>query len=385
MKIVYVFESLAYKGGAERIVSERMSYLADNGYDVSTITFRQFPNKTPNTYYLSSKVKQIDFQIDDFKQYRYKYPIRLFIKWRYYKLIKNRLQKTIDKIQPNIIIGMSYALANFVCKIRTNSAIIIEAHEARQFTMSRYSQDNEIPWYLRLYYKLYRYNYIHIIEKYADVVVTLTHSDAKQWYKAKRVEVIPNFSGMPITRLSDGSSKRAIAVGRLCWQKGYDRLIEAWILVTKRHPDWQLDIYGEGRLDTELKKLLLEKKTSNIFIHPFTSNISEKYADSSICLLTSRFEGFSLVLLEALQHGVPCIAFDCPYGPSDVIDNEKCGFVIKDGDIQNFADKVCYLIEEPKVKEKFSKKAIQKGASYDKEAIMQQWKNLFSSLNKNNK
>ncbi len=382
MKIVYVFASLALKGGAERIVSDRMNYLADvEKYDISVITCKQFPQDNPNIYPLSNNVKQIDLKVADFKQYKYKYPLRLFIRWKYYQILQKKLQETISKISPDIVVGMSYAQADIVCKLNTKASIIIEAHEARQFTLS-WLYNRNISWAFKTYYKLYRKKYLHTIEKRADVVISLTQGDAKDWHRAKHVEVIPNFSSLSVTRLSNGTTNHAIAIGRLCWQKGYDRLLAIWEQVSNYHPDWYLDIYGEGELESELKNRIQQKKLDNVLIHPFTNNISQKYAESSLCLLTSYFEGFSLVLLEALRHGVPCITFDCPYGPSDLVDNEKCGYVVKNGDIKQFAQKVCYLIEHPKTREIYSRAAIQKGASYNKDIIMKQWLSLFNSLKK---
>ena len=213
---------------------------------------------------------------------------------------------------------------------------------------------------------------LHIIERDADVVVALTKSDAQNWKKAKRVELIPNFSIMPIKKVSDYESKKVIAVGGLEWQKGYDRLIEIWKLVARNHPDWHLEIYGEGELESELKETILKVKLCSISIHPYTNNISMEYATSSICVLTSRYEGFSLLLLEALRHGVPCITFDCPYGPKDLIDNDKCEFVIDNGNINQFAEKLCYHIDHPEIRKNISIAAINKAHFYDVDIIMNQ-------------
>jgi len=185
---------------------------------------------------------------------------------------------------------------------------------------------------------------------------------------------------MTVSRLSDGNSKKVIVVGRYEWQKGYDRLLEIWKLVTRKHPDWQLDIYGEGSLEDELRADIRQAGFTNVSLHPFTPDISQRYAESSLCLLASRFEGFSLVLLEAIRHGVPCVSFDCPYGPSDVIDDGRCGYVVADGDIRQFADRVCYLIEHPEVRESFAAAAIKKAETYNTTTIINQWKTLFSSL-----
>jgi len=380
MRIVYIINSLSYKGGTERIISEKMNYMATHwGYDVSIITCYQFPETMPNSYYLSDKVRQINLCINSHIQYKYGYPKRLWYKRYYSHLLRFKLEEAVNSVNPDILIGLGYTTADVVCQLKCKAAKIIESHEARIYTKRFYLYEkNSI--FQKFYYKLSRRKYLNTIDKKADVVVTLTKGDALNWKKAKRVETIPNFSTMPISKLSDCESKRVIAVGRLEWQKGYDRLIDIWTIVTKKHPDWQLDIFGEGDLELELKKDIKEAKLSNISIHPYTNNISKEYATSSICVLTSRYEGFSLVLLEALRHGVPCVTFDCPYGPKDLVDHEKCGYVIDNGNIGLFAERLCYLINNHEIRKKFSEAAVNKAYSYQVDTIMNQWKLLFESL-----
>lgn len=380
MRIVYFIDSLASKGGAERIISEKMNYLATHyNYDVSVITWYQFPEAMPNSYYLSDKVRQINLCFPSHLQYNYNYPIRLWIKWKYNHRLKQKLEETVNSINPDIIIGVGYTLADVVCRIKCNAAKIIESHEARIYTKASYKYLN-YSFPSTIYYKICRKKYLHIIEKKADVVVSLTKDDALHWQNAKRVEIIPNFSCMPISQVTDCSTKRVIAVGRLTWQKGYDRLIDIWKIVNKNHTDWKLVIFGEGELEIELKKNIKESGLNNITIHPFTKNISQEYAISSICVLTSRFEGFSLVLLEALRHGVPCITFDCPYGPKDLVDDEKCGYVVENGNIDLFAEKLSFLIDHVETRKLFGQAAINKVQLYQIDTIMNQWKQLFESL-----
>lgn len=380
MRIAYIIDSMAFKGGAERIISEKMNELsADDSYCIYIITCYQFPDDTPNTYYISEKVKQIHLQIPVHLQYKYHYPRRLWEKWKYQHLLRKKLSKTINSIQPNIIVGVGYALADVVCNIRCQAKKVIESHEARHFTMSNdlYRERSQLS---KMFVAIYRMAYLHTIEKKASVVVCLTREDASNWHKARRVEVIPNFSTMQVTSKSSGTSKRVIAVGRLEWQKGYDKLIHIWKNVSTKYPDWQLDIFGEGTLKKELQEQIRQEQVSNIAIHPFTDNISKEYASSSICVLTSRFEGFSLVLLEAMKHGVPCVTFDCPYGPRDVVDNKKSGYVVENDNIELFIHKLSELMDHPETRKVFSEAAIVKAKMFDKENIMKQWKGLFESL-----
>ena len=380
MKIVYVIDSLASKGGAERIISDKMSYLADQfGYDVTVVTCYQ-PASLPNVYPISGNVKQINLCIPYYSQYKVGYPKRLFIKWSFYRRLQLQLREIVKKVDPDILVGVSYFNADMLCKIKCRAAKVIEAHEARLFSLKLDGKDSS-P-FLRTWVRLNGKRYFQSVEKYADIVVTLTQGDARLWESARRVEIIPNFSVMPISRLSFCTEKRVIAVGRLEWQKGYDLLFEAWKQVEKKHPDWRLDIFGSGRLENALNEQLVSSGMKTVTIIPFTPNISEEYAKSSICVLSSRFEGFSLVLLEAMRHGVPGVSFDCSFGPSDVLEDGKCGFIVPVEDVTALADKLCVLIEDEPLRKQFSAAALERAKIFDVDKIMLKWKKLFEELQK---
>ncbi len=384
MKIVYVIDSLASKGGAERILSEKMNYLSEIfNYDVSVITCYQNPLETPNAYFLSKRVTQIDLNISYYKQYHYKYPKRLWVKYSIYRKLKDELTNLLNTIGPDILIGLGYFIADVISCYKGKAVKIIESHEARIFTLSNYGLHRSIL--SKAYMNVYRYYYLRKVEQNADIIITLTQGDAKEWEKAKRVEIIPDFTLMkPQNASYNINSKRIISVGRLEWQKGFDRLIRIWKIVNDIHPAWELVIFGSGTLEQDLKYDIQNNGVKNIFIYPYTQNISHEYLQSSIFVLASRFEGFSLVLLEAQQHGLPCVAYDCPFGPSDVIDNDRCGFVIENDNSILFAEKICELIESPELRVLFSKEAIINASRFDKDKIMNQWKELFESIIINN-
>ena len=210
MRIAYIIDSMAFKGGAERIISEKMNELsADDSYCIYLITCYQFPDETPNTYYISEKVGQIHLQIPVHRQYKYHYPRRLWEKWRYHHLLSQKLAKTIDSIQPDIIVGVGYTLADVVCSIPCQAKKVIESHEARHFTMSNVLYRERSPL-SKMFVGIYRKIYLRTIEKKASVVVCLTREDAIDWQKAHRVEVIPNFSTMQVTAISSGTDRKSV-------------------------------------------------------------------------------------------------------------------------------------------------------------------------------
>ncbi len=368
--------SLRKTGGAERIITEKSNYLANEfGYDIHIITLFQDDN-TPNSYPLSELVHQININFPYYTQYNYKYPKRLLIKYRLYKSMKRKLTQTINSIDPDILIGVSYSHADLVCTIPCRAKKIIECHEPRALVSSSFFHGTFIS---RFYTKHY---YFHVIEKNADYVVTLTNKDKLQWHKAKRVEVIPNFSSMHITYNSTCKLKRVIAVGRLSEEKGFERLIDIWKVITAKHPDWKLDIYGEGELKKRLLNDIKTKQVNNITLRGTTSNISKEYSTSSICVVTSYYEGFSIVILEAMKHGVPCVAFDCPFGPESIIKDASTGYLIEDNNNCQFIEKLCRLIENYELRKQFAQNSIERAKQYDIDIIMSKWKCLFENLYK---
>ena len=378
MKIVYIYSTLAATGGTERMIVEKANYLAEHfGYDVTIITCFQLPNED-NFFAVSQKVKQINLEIPYFSQYKYKYPKRLWIKWQLNKQLKECMKKTVEQIDPDILIGVSRFNAIYISTLKCRAKKVIECHEVRYNTLNETGVTRS--FLTRLFINIYGYLYFRTIERNADIVVTLTEKDRYLWRRAKRTEVIPNFSVMTISQQSDCTQKRVIAVGRLEWEKGFGRLVQAWSIVSTKHPDWHLDIFGKGVMYDTLQSLIKLYKASNVSLHSVTPNISQEYANSSICAVTSYFEGFSLVLLEAIKHGLPCVAFDCPFGPGSIIDDARCGFLVVEGDVRLFAERLCRLIEDEVLRKLFSKNAVERAKHFDTDIIMNQWKDLFEGL-----
>lgn len=378
MKIVYVIETLASTGGTEKMISQKANYLADKlGNDVTIITCSQNVSQ-PNIFSLSDRVRQIYLGIPLYSQYQYKYPKRLWLKYKLNKQLQSSINAAIQKSDPNILIGVSHFNADVICSINTRAKKIIECHEARFFTLSGKSQHQNLI--SKLYLKIYRFHYFKTIEKKADVVVTLTQGDKELWNKARRIEVIPNFSNISVNTVSSCNMKRVISVGRLSWEKGYERLIKIWRIIALRYPDWHLDIYGEGELENIIKEEISEREIKNIYFHNYTNRINDEYSKSSIFVMTSHYEGFGLVLLEAMRHGVPCVAFNCPFGPSCIIENDQSGFLVENDNINIFAEKLSLLIKDDVLRKNFSRKAIIRSKVFTIENVMEQWKSLFEDL-----
>lgn len=374
MKIVYIIPSLEVKGGAERIIVEKANYLTEHfGLDVSIIT-QCHHNNAPIAYPLSEKVHHVNLGIPYYVQYKYKFLKRIWIRWKTNKRIRKETTAAIHQIDPDILIILPFFKPNIAYKIPCRAKKIIEVHEPLEYHLySDYINDSWIS-------KLFQILYFHTIVKNVDVVVCLNNDEKKHLNKAKRVEIIPNFSSMGISQYSTCDAKRVIAIGRLAPVKGYDRLLKIWRIVATKHPDWHLDIFGDGSLKNELINYVHDNLIKNVSFHGVSHNISQEYANSSICTVTSYYEGFSLVILEAMMHGVPCVAFDCPDGPRSIIKNNQCGYLIENGDNNLFAESLCNLIENPKLRKHFSNAAIERAKFFNIDNIMEQWKSLFESL-----
>ncbi len=363
-------------GGTEKILTEKANYLSERlGHDITIISCTQ-PQDQPNAFPLSPNIKQINLNYPYYKPYRYGYPKRLWMKIKADKELNKILTETVIRLNPDILIGLVCFKADIVSKMKCHAKTIIECHEARYYSLA--DSEHNRSFFSRIYMDFYKRNhYFKTIEKNADVVVTLTNGDKSLWKRAKHVEVIPNFSNIEISRLCNINSKRIVAVGRLSPEKGYDRLLEIWKIVSVQHPDWQLDIYGEGKMRESINSTIINQRIINIYLHHATSQISQQYANSSICVMTSYFEGFGLTLLEALKHGVPCIAFDCPFGPSSIIGNNICGYLIEDGNIQQYAQKLSLLMSDTNIRKKFSISAIEHAKKFSVDNAMRQWTQLF--------
>lgn len=378
MRIAYIYSTMARTGGTERMITEKANYFVERfGYDVTIISCFQRENEI-NFFPASTKIKQINLGIPYFNQYKYRYPKRLWVKWQANKLLRKSINEAVKQVDPDILIGVSRFKANFVSTIPSRAKKIIECHEVRYNTLYDAGVNRSFP--VRVFMKIYAFFYFRTVERHADAVITLTEEDQMLWKRAKYTEVIPNFTTMKVSQYSNCMPKRVIAVGRLAWEKGFGRLIEAWRIVSRRHKDWHLDIFGEGIMYNTLKTLINIYNAKNVAIYNFTPNISQEYAMSSICAVTSYFEGFSLVLLEAMKHGVPCVAFDCPFGPRSIVNDSYNGFLVTDGDIRVFADRLCHLIVNEDLRKQFSKTAIEKAETFEVDITMNKWKMLYEKL-----
>lgn len=369
MRIVYVFRSLAVWGGIERILVDKMNYLVSKyGYEVHMITTDQGNHPIP--YKLDPRVHFQDVGIRFHQQYHYSGFKRLFVAWKLNRLFKKRLRNCFQSISPDVILCTTSNDVNTIVRIKGSVPLIVESHSIYKETFGRkgflYKLKDK-----RLRKSLYS----------AHMIVTLTHADAEEWRKKyKNVCCIPNIVHLNDSKIShDLSSKHVIFVGRLDYQKRAFDAIRIWEEVHTRFPDWILDIYGEGE-QQELIETIIEKKNINVVLHQPVFNIFDCYNKSAFLIMTSLFEPFGLVIPEAMSCGLPVVAFDCPYGPADIITDGVDGFLIKNRDIEVFANKVCQLIEDDYLRRQMGQNGIASSQRYRAGTLMTRWISLFDKL-----
>jgi glycosyltransferase involved in cell wall biosynthesis len=219
-----------------------------------------------------------------------------------------------------------------------------------------------------------------------DAVTVLTERDLETYRNALRsddvrLERIPN--GIPPTRLPPAAleAKVLIAAGRLSPQKGFDLLIEAFGTVAAKHPEWQLRIFGVGPLRAKLAAQIEELGLAGrVQLKGTTKQLDEQLAASSIYVLSSRFEGLPMVLLEASTAGVPAVAFDCPTGPAEIIEHGRNGLLVPPQDVAALAAGMCRLIENPDERRAMGAAARESSGRYSMPAVREIWETFFAEL-----
>lgn len=359
------------------IISQKVNYLADNTDFEVFISLTERP-ELPHYYRLSDKVKWVNFNINFDELDTLPLYIKIWKFWWKQRQFKKNLSAYMMKISPDISVSVCRREINFITKIRDGSKKIAEIHFGRAFY--RKMDKKYLPKFMNEFISKFWMNGLIRNLKRMDRFVVLTHEDANNWPELNNLVVIPNFITTMSSRVSNLSSCRVIAVGRYSWQKGFDLLIDAWKIVYTRHPEWQLDIYGDGDY-AYYQSLANEKMLSSVVTcHAAVSDISEKYAQSSIFVLSSRYEGFGLVLVEAMSAGLSVVSFDCPCGPRDIVSNGENGLLVESGNVNQLADKLCYLMEHKDERVRMGTVALQSIHLYDKGIIMQKWVDLFESI-----
>jgi len=357
----------------ERVLANKVNYLVERGYDVSIITTDQ--KGRPAYFSLDSRVLHIDLAVDYTDALEVNIINKSLIFSKKKRLHKQLLAEQLMKLKPNITISMFDYEASFLTDIKDGSAKVLEIHFSR-FKRIQYGRKGVlglIDRYLSLRDK-------QIAKKYKRFVV-LTHEDKGYWGKMNNIEVIPNANSFEPNDISNLSSKRVIAVGRLNYQKRFEDLIALWRTVHLEAPDWKLEIFGNGPQKKELQALIDTYGLSNsAIIREPVKDIMNEYLTSSMVAMTSRYEGLPMALLEGQVCGLPMVSYCCKCGPKDIIIDGKNGFLIDEGDLENFSSKIVQLIKDVALRKEMGLHSSQLSKRFSEEEVMSKWISLFNSV-----
>lgn len=376
MKIIYCTHSTCNPGGMERVLLNKVTYLSLlPGWEVSVVTTDQ--HQRPPFYPFPEKVRMTDLEInysEDNEKGAWK-KITGYLRKR--KEHKRKLTALLLKEKPDIVVSLYPSESSFIPDIKDGSKKVLELHYCKFFRL-QYGRKGLLGWIDKL-----RTRQDEQIVRRFDKFVVLTNEDRRYWGDLPNIEVIPNAAMHVSDAYSDVMNKRVIAVGRLDYQKGFDRLIQAWQLVqhTGKFTDWKLDIFGQGEWREMLQQMIDRAELQNtVCLNRPTKQIGEEYVKSDMLVMSSNYEGFPMVMIEAMACGLPVVSFDYKCGPKDIIQTGINGLLVPNGDIQALADAMMKVMEDEAYRKMLSQNARKVVDTYSEQAVMSQWIRLFTSI-----
>lgn len=374
MKIVYCIHSVYNPGGMERVLLNKVRWFRENtDWEILVVTTDQ--NNRPPFYPFPDNVRFIDLDIN-YSADNGLSPLKKISGYlRRRKLHRKRLAELLDDERPDFTISLYPCESSFIPSLKDGSRKILELHQSKLFRF-QYARKG----LLGLTDKWRSRQDERIVRRF-DKFIVLTEEDRGMWGDIPNIDVIPNAARAISDSTSDCSSKRVIAVGRLDYQKGFDRLIEAWKIVQRsgKFADWRLDIFGQGEWKEMLEKMIVERGLNRTaFINNPVSDIASEYLRSSILVMSSHYEGFPMVMIEGMSAGLPAVSFDCKCGPRDIIDDGVNGLIVKEGDIDALASALMRLMADDRLRKAMGKEAVKVTDRYSEESVMAKWKQIFS-------
>ena len=376
LKIVYCTPALYMAGGVERVLTLKANYFAKHfGYDI-TIILTEGKEK-PLFYPLSDKIKVINLDINFEELWTCSFVKKAFVYLKKQRIFKKKLTNELMRIRPDITISLLRREINFINEIKDGSKKIGELHVNRaNYRNFEAGDSNAIK---NMFAKYWMRNLVSHLKR-LDRFVVLTEEDKASWTELDNVEVIPDPLAFDIDKASPLTNKRVIAVGRYVYQKGFDLLLQAWAKVEKRHNDWELAIYGMG--DRTPYEQIIEKMhidRNRCHLNGPTDDIKQEFLNSSLFVFSSRFEGFGMVLIEAMACGLPVISFDCPCGPKDIVRHQEDGLLVPSGDVVKLSDAIHLMLSDDGLRYQMSSKAIVNVRRFELSEIAERWKNLYDT------
>ena len=377
LKLVYCTPALYMAGGVERVLTLKANYFAEHfGYDI-TIILTEGKDK-PLFYPLSDKIKVVHLDINFEELWTCSFIKKIFVYLKKQRIYKQKLTAELMRIRPDISVSLLRREINFINGIKDGSKKVGELHINR--ANYRNFNTEKVGFLKRLFAKIWSHNLVSHLEK-LDRLVVLTDKDREAWTELSNVVTIPDpLPFVPIS-VSSLSAKRVVAIARYSHEKGIDLLLEAWSKVEKIQKEWRLDVFGDGER-TIYEQMIgnLELDQQRCQLHGRTNDVEYEYSQSSLFVLSSRFEGFGLVIIEAMSCGLPVLAFDCPWGPTEIITDGKDGLLVDNGNVSQLADSIIYLIDHPDVRKQMGEQAKRKSENYKIDNLAIVWKDRLEEL-----
>ena len=338
MRILYCIPHLYNSGGMERVLTQKVNWLAAHtDYEITIITTELTPVGQAEVYFelderVQVKALGIDFNADYHKPLLSKYIGHA----RRMRAYKRALINYIRANEIDLCISLGGKEVAFISALPCRT--MIEFHFAKDHRQQLLDA-NHTGWFWHVLGRIRTWQLVRDVRSVEQIIV-LTESDKQDWQQAgcANVKCISNPCAMKYRVLSseyrvqsteyrEQRIKTLLAVGRLHEQKGFDMLLEAWNNVQRDNvqctKDWTLRIVGEGPQRAALEQQIKDLQLTNVVLAGRVENMVEEYDAASLFVLSSRYEGFSLVLSEAMWCGVPCVSFDCPHGPAELLGDDR--------------------------------------------------------------
>lgn len=361
MKILYLVPKINTEGGLERVLCLKANYLVEHfHHDVSIVT--QNNGNTSLFYPLNDKIHLYDINLSG---------NRIQFVAKYLKEIK----RIVALVNPDVlIVADSTYKAYLVTLIVKNKRIIYECHNSIYVQLGPSKKYFYMKWIPNLKLRFHRY----VANKMTDFVA-LSKDSMNEWQQPNGV-IIPNPNWLKTTETANLDSKKILIIARHSYEKGLDCFFSIWKQIAYEYPDWQVEIYGKTSDELNYKTIVNQLGIGNSiqFLEPVKA-IESKYLEASIYVMTSRYEAFPMVLIEAMSCGLPVIAYDCPCGPRAIISNNKNGILIKNGNQSVFVEELQKLIESKETRKRIGATAKKDIEKYNLEAIMNQWNSFLLS------
>lgn len=371
MKIVYCILGTFNSGGMERVLANKANYLAKLGYEVTIITSDQ--NNRKPYFDLDPRINQIDLGINYTENNNSGLLKKLLAYPKKQALHKKKLEEHLKSIKPNITISLFDHEVDLLPKIDDGSKKIVEIHFSR-FKRMQYGRTG--IW--RLIDQFRSKRDLRIVQEY-DKFVVLTEEDKAYWGEIPNIVVIPNANSFQIQEKSNLDSQKVIAVGRYDYQKRFEDLIESWKIVQQKEPNWQLNIYGKGPEKDALQQLIDNSLLNDsVFLREPVRDIDKKYSESSLIVMTSRYEGLPMALLEGQAAGLPMVSYACKCGPRDIIKEGVNGFLLEEGDKEGVANKILTIIRDKELRDEMGRNSFEMSKNFSEEVVMNKWIQLFN-------